>query len=196
VIVLEIQRLALSFAKEKDFAQDFLAFASKRHGASVTQGWKVLVQHVSDMTRWNSLYNVARYAGQDPFTWGTCDCWSFAWDEPIAGTWVHVKNTDRRRQLAERTELLYFDPSIATKALQHDLLIFVNDSLTSLSVHDLGLGYIFYLIAHECLHWVSDWTSKELVRDGVPPKKDRIVVSTLDTFLRSLSPELIAQRYF
>jgi len=193
---LKIQRLALSFAKEQDFAQDFLAFASKRHGASVTQDWKVLVQHVSDLTRWNSLYNVARHAGQEPLTWGTCDAWSFSWDEPIAGTWVHVKNLDRRRQLAEKTELLYFDPSIATKAVQYDLLIFLNDALTSFPVYNLGLGYIMYLISHELHHTISDWTFRDLVRDGVPPEKDGVVISTLAAFLSPLSPELIAERYF
>jgi len=185
-----------SVTKERDFAQDFLAFASQRHGANAIKDWTVTVQHIPDTARWVALYRVARHSGQDPYNWETCDAWSFAWDVVVVGAWVHVRNPTMRRQLADRMELASFDPSVAAKAVQYDLVIFVNDPLTSLPIHDLGLGYIKYLIAHEVLHWISDWTSKQLVRDGVRPEKDRVVVSTLDAFLHSRTPELIAERYF
>jgi hypothetical protein len=36
-----------------------------------------------------------------------------AWDEPVAGGWVHTTDRRRRRTLARKMELENFDPTIS-----------------------------------------------------------------------------------
>ena len=109
-----IQLVTLERVKEQAFAQDILAFATAKYKAATTKGWRVMVQHVSDPVRWMDLYDAARYSGQDPATWPTCDAWSMAWDEPVAGGWVHTTDPRRRKMLARRMELENVDPFWAT----------------------------------------------------------------------------------
>ena len=63
-------------------------------------------------------------------------------------------------------------------------MIFINDSyekhLASYLQHPT---YSLYLLTHEILHFVEDWTGKPLVRDGVPPNEDREVMKTLNDFI-------------
>jgi hypothetical protein len=54
-----------------------------------------------------------------------------AWDEPVGTGWVHTTDVRRRRMLARRMELENFDRAIAAKAINYDLLIFVNDCYAS-----------------------------------------------------------------
>jgi hypothetical protein len=112
---LRTQLLTLKPDKEQAFAEDILAFASRKFNASMTKGWTTMVQHVANTARWKDLYKVTRYTGQDPFTWPNCHAWSTAWDEPAAGGWVHATSLARRRQLATRIELTDFDPMITVE---------------------------------------------------------------------------------
>ena len=174
-----------------------LAFATDMYNAATTKGWKVMVHHVSDPTRWIDLYDAARYSGQDPVTWLNCDAWSMAWDEPVAGGWVHATSRTRRKQLARRMELENFDPGMTAKAINYDLLILVNDSYASYLASRFQLeGYLLYLLAHECLHFVEDWSGKYLVVDDVPPSQDQQVVTTLSAYVESVGGWDIFKRLY
>jgi hypothetical protein len=182
-----IQLATLERLKEQAFAEDILAFAADKYNAATTKGWKVMVHHVSDPTRWIDLYDAARYTGQDAVTWLNCDAWSMAWDEPVAGGWVHATNLARRKQLARRMELENFDPGMTAKAINYDLLILVNDSYASYLASRFQLeGYLLYLLTHECLHFVEDWSGKYLVVDDVPPWQDQQVVTTLSAYVENV----------
>jgi len=194
---LGIQLVTLKPVKEQTFAQDILAFATNRYKATVTKGWKVMVEHVSDPVRWMDLYDVARYTGSDPAAWPSCDAWSMAWDEPVEGGWVHATSPTRRRQLARRMRLENFDPNMTGNAINYDLLIFVNDPYATYLAKLLQLeGYSLYLLAHECLHFVADWSRKQLVVDDVPPWQDQQVVTTLSAYVESVGGwDAFKQRY-
>jgi hypothetical protein len=194
---LGIQLVRLERVKEQAFAQDILAFATKKYEAVTTRGWTVMVQHISDPARWIDLYDAARYTGQDPATWLACDAWGMAWDQPVRGGWVHTTSPRRRRMLARRMELENFDPAIAAKAIKHDLLIFVNDCFASYLARRFRLeGYLLYLLTHECLHFVEDWCGKRLVLDDVPPWQDQQVVTTLSAYVESVGGwHTFKQRY-
>ena len=186
-INLGIQLVTLERVKEQAFAQDILAFAADRYNAATTKGWKVMVHHVSDPVRWLDLYDAARYSGQDPVTWPDCDAWSMAWDEPVAGGWVHTTSPRRRKNLARRMELENFDPAMTAKAINYDLLVFINDSYASYLARRFQLeGYLLYLLAHECLHFTEDWSGKHLVVDDVPPWEDQQVVTTLQAYVEHI----------
>ena len=192
-----IQVVTLERVKEQAFARDMLAFATDMYNAATTKGWKVIVHHVSDPTRWIDLYDAARYSGQDPVTWLNCDAWSMAWDEPVAGGWVHATSRTRRKQLAKRMELENFDPGMTAKAINYDLLILVNDSYASYLASRFQLeGYLLYLLAHECLHFVEDWSGKYLVVDDVPPSQDQQVVTTLSAYVESVGGWDIFKRLY
>jgi len=192
-----IQVVTLERVKEQAFARDMLAFATDMYNAATTKGWKVMVHHVSDPTRWIDLYDAARYSGQDPVTWLNCDAWSMAWDEPVAGGWVHATSRTRRKQLAKRMELENFDPGMTAKAINYDLLILVNDSYASYLASRFQLeGYLLYLLAHECLHFVEDWSGKYLVVDDVPPSQDQQVVTTLSAYVESVGGWDIFKRLY
>jgi hypothetical protein len=181
---LGIQLAAFERFKEQAFARDILAFATAKYNAAMTKGWKVMVHHVSDPTRWIDLYDAARYSGQDPETWPNCDAWSMAWDEPVAGDWAHTTSPRRRRILAKRMELENYDAAMAAKAINYDLLVFVNDSYASYLAKRFHLeGYFLYLLTHECLHFAEDWSGKHLVVDDVPPSQDQQVVTTLQAYV-------------
>lgn len=192
-----IQLVTLKPVKEQTFAQDVLAFATVRFKATVTKGWKVMVQHVSDPVRWVDLYDVARYTGQDPAGWPSCDAWSMAWDEPVEGGWVHATSPERRKQLARRMEMEGFDLVMTAKAVNYDLLIFLNDSYATYLAKVLQLeGYFLYLITHECLHFLEDWSGRHLVVDDVPPWQDQQVVTTLSSYVESVGGwDAFKQRY-
>ena len=192
-----IQVVTLERVKEQAFAQDILAFATDRYKATVTKGWKVMVQHVSDPARWIDLYDAARYTGQDPETWLNCDAWSMAWDEPVAGGCVHATSRTRRKQLARRMELENFDPVMTEKAINYDLLILVNDSYASYLASRFQLeDYLLYLLTHECMHFVEDWSKKHLVLDDVPPSQDQQVVTTLSAYVESVGGWDIFKRLY
>jgi hypothetical protein len=194
---LGIQLAAFERLKEQAFAQDILAFATGKYNAATTKGWKVMVQHVSDPVRWIDLFDAARYSGQDPETWPNCDAWSMAWDEPVAGGWVHTTSPTRRKELARRMELENFDPAMTAKAINYDLLVFVNDTYASYLARRFQLeGYFLYLLTHECLHFVEDWSSKHLVVDDVPPWQDQQVVTTLSAYVEKVGGwNTFKQRY-
>lgn len=182
-----IQLATLKPVEEEAFAQDILGFATDRYKATMTKGWKVMVQHVSDPLRWGDLYDVARYSGIDPVAWSKSDAWSMSWDEPVPRGWVHATSPTRRRQLARRMELENFDPAVAVEAINYDLLIFVNDPCAScLAKHFQMEDYLLYLLTHECLHFVEDWSGKQLVLDDVPPFQDQQVASTLSAYVESI----------
>jgi hypothetical protein len=107
-----------------------------------------------------------------------------AWDEPIAGGWIHTTSPRRRKMLAKRMELENFDPAMTAKAINYDLLVFVNDSYADYLARRFQLeGYLVYLLAHECLHFTEDWSGKHLVVDDVPPGQDQQVVATLQAYV-------------
>jgi hypothetical protein len=194
-IYLKIQ---LERVKEQAFAQDILAFATDRYKVSMTKGWTVMVQHIPDPARWVDLYDAARYTTrQDPAAWLTCDAWSMAWDEPVGAGWVHTTDVRRRRMLARKMELENFDSAIAAKAINYDLLIFVNDCYASYLARRYQMEeYLLYLLAHESLHWTEDWSGKQLVLDDVPPWRDRQVVATLSAYVESVGGwHTFKQRY-
>jgi hypothetical protein len=195
-INLGIQLVRLERVKEQAFAQDILAFATEKY-KSATRGWRVMVQHISDPGRWIDLYDAAKYTGQDPATWLASDAWSMAWDEPVGTGWVHTTNTRRRRMLARKMEMEDFDPAITAEAVNCDLLIFVNDSYANYLARRFRLeSYAFYLLTHECLHFVADWCGKTLVVDNVPPWQDRHVLATLSGYVESLGGlNTFKQRY-
>jgi hypothetical protein len=182
-----IQLATFERIKEQAFAQDILAFATDRYNATTTKGWNVMVHHVSDPARWIDLFDTARYSGRDPETWPNCDAWSMAWDEPVAGGWVHTTSPRRRKNLARRIELENFDPAIAANAINFDLLVFVHDSYANYLARRFQLEtYAFYLLTHECLHSVEDWSGKHLVVDDVPPWEDQQVVTTLQAYVETV----------
>jgi len=110
-----------------------------------------------------------------------------AWDEPVAGGWVHTTSPRRRKNLARRMELENFDSAITAKAINYDLLVFVNDSYASYLARRFQLeGYLLYLLTHECLHFVADWSGKNLVVDDVPPWQDQQVVTTLSAYVQNV----------
>jgi hypothetical protein len=156
-----------------------------------------MVQHISDPARWIDLYDAARYSGSDAATWLASDAWSMAWDEPVGGGWVHTTSPKRRKMLARRMELENFDPAIAAKSIKYDLLIFINDSYANYLANHFHLeNYAFYLLSHECLHFVSDWCGKTLVVDNVPPWQDRQVVTTLSAYVESFGGWKIFKRRY
>ena len=120
-----------------------------------------------------------------------------AWDEPVAGAWIHTTSPRRRRMLARRMELENFDPAIAAEAIKHDLVIFVNDSYADYLARCYQLEtYSFYLLAHECLHFTEDWSGKHLVVDDVPPWEDQQVVTTLQAYVEHVGGwNTFKQRY-
>jgi hypothetical protein len=193
---LGIQLATIERVKEQAFARDILAFATRKY-KSATRGWRVMVQHISDPARWIDLYDAARYTGQDPATWLASDAWGMAWDEPVAGGWVHTTSIRRRRMLARRMELEHFDSAISAEAIKCDLLVFVNDSYANYLANHFHLeSYAFYLLTHECLHYVSDWSGKTLVVDNVPPSQDQQVVTTLSAYVESIGGwKIFKQRY-
>ena len=181
------QLVTFERVKEQAFAQDILAFASDKYKAATTRGWRVMIQHIADPARWIDLYDAARYSGQDPETWANCDAWSIAWDEPVGGGWVHTTDPRKRRMLARRMELENFDPAITAKAINFDLLVFVNDSYANYLARRFQLEtYAFYLLTHECLHFVEDWSGRHLVVDDVAPWQDQQVVSVLSAYVENV----------
>jgi hypothetical protein len=196
IIVMGIQLLILKPNKEQLFAQDILEFAIAKYKATAMSGWNVLVEHV-DPARWIDLFFVSRHAGQHPHSWTECDAWSTAWDEPVAAGWVHATTRARRQQLATKTELTQFDSALAARAIDYDLLIFLNDEYATHLGNRLGItDYLLYLIVHECLHYCEDWTGKHLVEDCVPPSQDREVVATLSEFVQSIGGwDVLKRRY-
>ena len=204
VIILETQLLRLRPTREHAFINEFLAFASTKYASATTMGWTAIVHHVTDPTRWVELYHVARYSGQEASTWAETDAWSTAWDEPdVLAGFVHARSRKRRKQLARKIELLHFDPALARKAVNHDLLVFINDVYAtiiaeSLAAHPLMNMETFsaYILAHEAMHYIEDWTRKKLVCDGVPPWLDMEVISTLNDFAESIGGwDAFKQRY-
>lgn len=182
-----MQVLTLRPAKEQTFAEEILSFATEKYKATMMQGWRCLVEHVSDPTRWMDLYDVARYTGQDALGWHECDAWSTAWDEPVGRGWVHVVNPTRRKQLAERMELEAYDPALAAKAIKYDLLILLNDPYAiHLGKYYANERYILYLISHEIHHYIQDWTGRQVVCDHVAPSNDTAVVETLEGFIQAV----------
>jgi hypothetical protein len=196
VSFLTLELIQLQIGKEEAFAHDFLAFASKKLNATVLDGWTVLVEHVSDVG-WIDLFDVARHSGQTAGSWPSCDCWSFAWDQPVGDGWVHLKSRARRRRLAAAMELTNFDAALAARAVEHDVVIFLNDSYATYNANLFQReDYLLYLVSHELQHFCDDWTCKQLVRDDVPPSQDAVVLATLNEFARSLGGlEALKQRY-
>jgi len=191
---LETQLLRLRPTREHAFVNEFLAFASTKYASAATMGWTAIIHHVTDPTRWVDLYRVARYSGQEDSTWAETDAWSTAWDEPdlLAG-FVHACSRKRRKQLAHKIELLRFDPALARRAINHDLLIFINDVYATIIAESLAAHplmsmetFMVYLLAHEVMHYIEDWTRKPLVADGVPPWLDNEVSRTLHEFTESI----------
>jgi hypothetical protein len=178
----------LKRVKEQAFAQDIRAFATDKYNATMTKDWKVMVQHVSDRLRWMDLYNVARHTAQDFVMWPDADAWSMAWDEPDGeGGWIHAATPTSRKDLARRMELENFHPVMAAEAINYDVLIFVNDPRANyLASYFQVEGYLVYVLTHECLHFVEDWSGKHLVLDNVPPWQDRQVGATLSAYVESL----------
>lgn len=182
---MEMQLLVLGHDKEREFAQDILAFAAKKYHATVMNGWTVTIEHI-DASRWIDLFAVAKYSGQDPCTWITVDAWSTAWDEPVAAGWLHAATPERRRQLAAKIELMEFDPRLAANAVKHDLLICLNDSYATYLAKLLAIPhYMLYLVVHELLHYCQDWTGKHLVQDDALPCQDKEVITTLNDFVQT-----------
>ena len=171
---------------------DFLGFATEKFGATIIKGWSVTVEHIEDPCRWIDLFDVARHTEMDPGEWPTNDAWSFAWDAPSERGFFHVTDHSERQRLSKRKELEDFDPKISAKAIEYDLVIFINDAyaIQSNSIDFLRYlmptDFLHYLIAHECLHHVGDWIGRELVKDNVPPSQDQIVIATLNSFIEKI----------
>jgi hypothetical protein len=85
---------------------------------------------------------------------------------------------------------------MTAKAINYDLLILVNDSYASYLASRFHLeGYLLYLLTHECLHFVEDWSGKQLVLDDVPPWQDQQVVLTLCAYVESVGWDAFKRRY-
>ena len=193
---LALELIQLRTDKEQAFARDFLSFASRKFNATAVMDWSVLVEHIADV-RWIDLFDVARFTGQTASIWPTCDCWAMAWDTPIDDTWVHLKDPASRRLLAAAIGLCAFDPALATRAVRHDMMICVNDSYANFLAHVFDRAdYSVYLISHELLHFVDDWTGKQRVQDTVPPTGDIVVEATLKEFVQKIGGIVaLKQRY-
>ena len=200
---MERQLLVVKPANEKRFVQDFLVFASKKYHSKPTIGWTSHIEHISDPTIWIDLYQVAKYTGQNALTWHESDAWSFSWDRPTANGFVHTTSQRKRRQLARKIELYDFDPMLAEKAINFDLMIFINDTYAAIALDWLRSNpltncenFALYVLSHEVLHYVQDWTGKQLVMDEVPPWLDEQVSNSLDEFvIRSGGWTEIERRY-
>jgi hypothetical protein len=94
-------------------------------------------------------------------------------------------------------ELTYFDAALAARAVEYDVVIFVNDSYATYNAHLFQReDYLLYLVTHELEHFCDDWTCKQLVRDDVPPSQDAVVLATLNEFAQTLGGfEALKQRY-
>ena len=200
---MAIQIQNLNPAREQVFVYDFLRFASDKYESPATKGWTAIVHHVTDPASWVDLFRVARYSGQDASTWVETDAWSIAWDEPVrGGGFVHARSRRRRRQLARKIELLQYDPALARRAVNYDLVVCINDvyaaiATDSLASHPLANLEIFsaYVLAHEAMHYIEDWTRKHLVADNVPPWLDSEVTQTLQEFNESIGWDVFKERY-
>jgi hypothetical protein len=78
-----------------------------------------------------------------------------------------------------------FDAAIARKAIQYDLVTFLQDDLLNwlATFHNMP-DYSLHVLSHEVLHAVTDWSNQQLVIDGVHPFSDKQVVETLAAFVR------------
>ena len=180
-----IRLLEFKLGKERVFEQDVLNFASVKYGSEVTKSWTVTVMHVKDPADWIDLFDVARYSHMDPATWPDSDAYSITWDIPTLTGVVHLRNPRTRRQLANRMPLTKFGTKITKKAAHCDLATFLNDSLLNwLGNLYQRADYSLYVLTHEALHSVEDWTGKHLVVDGVPPSEDTQVAATLEAYIK------------
>lgn len=182
--------------KEQAFAHDILEFASRKYNSDATTNWNIMAVHIKDSGAWRNLFNVAKYSGQDQFSWENCDVWSTAWDEATTKGFVHVSNVQRRKELAERIEMVDFDSVIAAKAVNYDVLIFFNDPLVWYNAIGLQMpDYLLYLITHQAMYYIEDWTNSKLVLNNVQPVDDRKVFATLRDFVRSIGADQFKRRY-
>lgn len=181
-------------SKERAFASDFLEFATEKFGATTIRGWTVMIEHIEDPGRWmDLLFDVARNAGSSPQLWHSSDGWMFAWDMKKEGVFSHLTDHTERQRLSKQTGFEDFDPKIAAKAINYDLLIFLNDALASINRQGY---YLPYVIAHECLHAIEDWISgQELVIDYVHPWQDQKVIAALNEFINKIGMDEFKRRY-
>jgi len=169
--------------KEREFERDFLRFASDRYESRTTKTWTVAVTHVQDSGDWMDLYDIARYSHLDPGAWNTSDAYSLTWDVPTRKGWQHLDSMSRG-QLVRRMQLSGFGAKAANWAAQFDLATLLHAPL----LHCLGAyyrmpAYPVYVLCHEVMHVIEDWTEKTLVSDGVPPDQDREVIVALNAFV-------------
>jgi hypothetical protein len=172
--------------KEQEFERDILSFASDRYGSKMTKNWTCMTVHISDAADWVDLFSVAQYSHLDPASWCDSDAFSTAWDEPTPTGWKHP-DRPRRLELASRIGLSRFNPEIAKRAPLFDLVTFINDPLQTwiANLHKMPT-YSLYALCHEALHFVEDWSHKQLVIDAVPPWEDTHTLATLDAFIEKL----------
>lgn len=183
--------------KERVFEQDVLHFASEKYGSDVTKAWAVTVIHVLDPADWIDLFDIARYSHLDAAAWPDSDAYSITWDTPTPTGFTHLNSSKARRQLVKKIELTDFGAKMVSRIVRFDLATFLNDPLLNWlgNVYQRS-DYPLYILTHEAMHSVDDWTHRRLVVDSVPPSRDKEVAATLEEFIDTVGgwPE-IKQRY-
>jgi hypothetical protein len=118
--------------------------------------------------------------------WTECDAWTLTWDFLTPVGWIHA-DQPLREQFVARIELDRFDPALAQRAARYDLVTFLQDDLLHCIAKVRKIPeYEASVICHETMHTISDWTGKELVRDGVPPSEDTEVAATLNAYIKHI----------
>ena len=173
--------------KEAEFERDFLHYASAKYRCTPTQSWTVTVLPLPP-ERWMDLWDVSRHSFMESGaeTWHECDAWSTAWDVPAGTGWRHIRDKNERLQLATRMELTSFDQRIAARAADYDLVTFTNHDLLNCLAALHPPWYIGYVLGHEAIHEIQDWSGKTLIVDHVSPGQDSQVIKTLRQFIASV----------
>ena len=181
---MEIKLAEFATGKEQAFEQDVLHFASALYGSPTTRSWTVMLVHIQDPAKWIDLYDIAQYSHMNPETWCDSDAYSTSWDEPTPAGFRHP-DPPRRLELAKMIGLNRFDPQIAASAPLYDVVTFIFDPLQNWLTNLLKMPtYPAYALVHESLHFVEDWSHKQLVKDGVHPWEDTEVIATLDAYIK------------
>jgi hypothetical protein len=156
------------------------------------------VVHIADPERWIDLLDVSRHSFMEasPGEWPGCDAWSFSWDVPTPGGWIHA-DISKRLEIARRMELVNFDARIASEALRYDVVTFLQDPVLALAAIQTRItDYSVHVLVHEALHFCSDWGRRPIVIDFVQPYQDREVVATLTAFVHHIGGwSTFKQRY-
>lgn len=170
--------------KEQAFERDFLIFASERYASKQTQGWTVGVDHVFDSGDWMDLYDLAQYSHLDPTGWSTSDAYSINWDVLTPKGWQHLDLSSRRQLLSRMQPMSGFGARAAEWAAQFDLATLLHVPLLNcLRAQYRMPTYTAYVLCHEVMHVIEDWTGKPLVTDGVPPDQDHEVSIAFTAFV-------------